>query len=112
MNHSLYYLDQWRGQDKHFQWQNLALFLAALGGVCIQEDQEDLNNLTSVIPAQYLPDEMRVLQNPVVLMQHFVTDLTNFVVAEDRQVREIARDALGAELSPGIYSPLIKHWDE
>jgi hypothetical protein len=55
---------------------------------------------------------MRVLQNPANLVETFVTDLTNLLVADDRQVREVARDALGAELSPRLYSRLIKHLDE
>jgi hypothetical protein len=71
-----------------------------------------VNTLTSAIPAQFLPDEMRVLQNPANLVETFVTDLTNLLVADDRQVREVARDALGAELSPRLYSRLIKHLDE
>jgi hypothetical protein len=55
---------------------------------------------------------MRVLQNPATLVETFVTDLTNLLVADDMQVREVARDALGAELSPRLYPRLIKHLDE
>jgi neurofibromin 1 len=52
------------------------------------------------------------LQNPATLVETFVTDLTNLLVADDRQIREVARDALGAELSPRLCAGLIKHWDE
>ncbi|KAG6857003.1 hypothetical protein H0H87_011097 [Tephrocybe sp. NHM501043] len=94
-----------------FQWQNLTLFLAALGGTCVQENQ-DLNSLVDVIPAHSLPDEMRVLQKPVPLVSTFMADLTNMLVAPDTQIRDIARDALGSELSAKLYQKLLKLLDE
>lgn len=98
-------------QEQRFQWQNLTLFLAALSGACAQEDA-DIVSLTNVIPAHYLPDEMRVLQNPTPLVNNFITYLTNLLVSPDMQIREVARDALGAELSPRLYSKLLRHLDE
>jgi hypothetical protein len=77
----------------------------------MQEDQ-DLTSLTTVIPLQSLPDEMRVMQNPVVLVGTFITSLTNLLVMSDTQIRDVARDALGSELSPRLYSKLLKHLDE
>jgi len=99
------------GQSKRFQWQNLTLFLAALGGVCAQDNQ-DLTSLTAVIPPSSLPDEMRVMQNPAQLVGTFITNLTDLLVVPDTQIRDTARDALGAELSPRLFSKLLKHLDE
>ncbi|GLB34218.1 putative GTPase-activator protein for Ras-like GTPases [Lyophyllum shimeji] len=98
-------------QEQRFQWQNLTLFLAALGGACVQENQ-DLTSLIDVIPAHALPDEMRVIQNPVPLVGTFISDLTSLLVVPDTQIRDVARDALGSELSPKLYSKLLKHLDE
>ncbi|KAG5638079.1 hypothetical protein H0H81_001929 [Sphagnurus paluster] len=98
-------------QDQRFQWQNLTLFLAALGGACVQENQ-DLTSLINVIPAHSLPDSMRVMQNPVPLVGTFISDLTALLVVADTQMRDVARDALGAELSPKLYSRLLRHLDE
>ncbi|TFK62722.1 hypothetical protein BDN72DRAFT_964371 [Pluteus cervinus] len=98
-------------QEQRFQWQNLTLFLAALSGACVHEDLQ-LTSLSAVIPAQFLPDEMRVLQNPVPLVTNFITHLTNLLVSPDHQVREVARDALGMELSPRLYGRLLKYLDE
>ncbi|KAF8076811.1 hypothetical protein FPV67DRAFT_1605221 [Lyophyllum atratum] len=98
-------------QEQRFQWQNLTLFLAALGGACVQENQ-DLTSLAKVIPAHSLPDEMRVMQNPVPLVGTFISDLTTLLVVSDTQIRDAAREALGAELSPKLYSKLLKHLDE
>jgi neurofibromin 1 len=77
----------------------------------MQEDDET-PALTSVIPPQFLPDEMRVLQNPAKLVETFVKDLTNLLVVDHMQLREVARDALGCELSPRLHSRLLKHLDE
>jgi hypothetical protein len=93
------------------QWRNLTLFLAAFGGVCVQENH-DPSALTSVVPTQYLPDEMRVLQDPMTLVSVFITDLTDLLIAESAQVREVARDALGNELSPRLYGRLFRHLEE
>lgn len=98
-------------EDDRFHWQNLTLFLAALGGACVQENV-DLTSLANAIPAHALPDKMRVIQNPVPLVTTFITDLTNLLVSPDTNVRDVARDALGAELSPRLYSKLLKHLDE
>ncbi|RDB19915.1 Neurofibromin [Hypsizygus marmoreus] len=98
-------------QEQRFQWQNLTLFLAALGGACVQEHQ-DLTSLSAVIPLHSLPDEIRVMQNPSALVGTFITDLTNLLVVHDTQIRDVARDALGAELSPRLYAKLLKHLDE
>ncbi|KAJ6515229.1 hypothetical protein C8R45DRAFT_1049017 [Mycena sanguinolenta] len=76
-------------QEKWHAYENLTLFLAAAGGAC------------SVIPVQYLPDQMRDIQNPVPLL-----------MIEDHQLREVARNALGAELSPRLYTRLLKHFDD
>ncbi|KAF8872759.1 hypothetical protein BD779DRAFT_1679537 [Infundibulicybe gibba] len=98
-------------QDQIYQWQNLTLFLAALGGACVQDGQ-DLTPLTEVIPENYIPDKMRVLQDPTPLVGNFIFDLTNFLMAPETQYRDTAREALGAELSPRLYSKLLKHLDE
>lgn len=87
------------------------MFLAALGGACVQEDQ-DLTALATLIPNQYLPDIMRVVKNPVPMVSTFINELADFLVAPDMQIREVARDALGAELSPRLYSKLLKLLDE
>jgi len=97
-------------QDLRFQWQNLTLFLAVLGGVCIL-DKQDIS-LANVIPPKYLPDKMRVIQNPLPLVEAFISDLINLLIASDMHIRDVARDALGSELSPRLYSKLLRSLDE
>jgi hypothetical protein len=111
--------DHFLAQEKHHQWRNLTLFLAAFGGACVHDDQ-DILPLTAVIPTQYLPDEMRVTQESIArvtldsgaLVESFVTDLTDLLVVDSMQVREVAREALGSELNPRLYSRLVRHLDE
>lgn len=52
------------------------------------------------------------MQNPVQLVGTFITNLTDLLISPDTQIRDIARDALGTELSPRLYSRLLKHLDE
>ncbi|KNZ78617.1 Neurofibromin [Termitomyces sp. J132] len=98
-------------EENRSQWQNLTLFLAALGGICVQENQ-DLTSLAVVVPAHSLPDEMRALNNPAPLVSAFMADLTSMLVAPDTQIRDIARDALGSELSAKLYQKLLRLLDE
>ncbi|TFK43927.1 hypothetical protein BDQ12DRAFT_702865 [Crucibulum laeve] len=98
-------------QDLRFQWQNLTLFLTALSGACVQECH-NLNGLAKIIPAKYLPDKMRAMQDPVPLVDSFMIDLINCLVTTDVQMREVARDALGTELSPRLYAKLLKNLDD
>ncbi|KAJ7167823.1 hypothetical protein C8R46DRAFT_1350755 [Mycena filopes] len=98
-------------KDKWYAYENLTLFLAASGGTCMQ-DGVDLKFLASIIPSQYLPDQMRDLQNPIPLVNKFITTMTDQLVIDDAALREGARNALGAELSPWLYSRLLKHFDD
>jgi hypothetical protein len=68
--------------------------------------------LSDIIPADTLPDGMRVTQNPLELVNTFVTDLTNFLVAEDVGIRDVARDALGSELNFRLYPHLLRLLNE
>ncbi|KAF8450670.1 hypothetical protein L210DRAFT_3520995 [Boletus edulis BED1] len=98
-------------EEKFFQWRNLTLFLAAFGGATVQDEHEP-GALTSVIPAEYLPDEMRVLRDPGELVNIFIEFLTAALVDDTIRVREVAREALGSELSPRLFARLFKHLDE
>lgn len=98
-------------KEKRHAYENLSLFLATLGGACVQ-DGVDLTFLSSIVPAQYLPDQLREIQNPVPLVSKFITAMTDQLVVDDASVRENARTSLGGELSPRLYSRLLKHFDE
>ena len=78
--------------------------------MCVQEDY-DPSALTSVILPQQLPDELHV-QDPMAMVSTFINDLTDLLIAESTQVREVARDALGNELSPRLYGKLFRHLEE
>ncbi|KAF7335246.1 hypothetical protein MSAN_02335100 [Mycena sanguinolenta] len=98
-------------KEKWYAYENLTLFLAAAGGACVM-DGVDLQFLPSVIPVQYLPDQMRDIQNPVPLVTKFIHTVTDQLMIDDHQLREVARNALGAELSPRLYTRLLKHFDD
>ena len=63
----------------------------------------------TVIANKYLPDRMRVIQDPLPLIEDFMSFLMTLLVSSDTQTRDIAREALGSELSPRLYEKLINH---
>uniref|UniRef100_A0A0W0FVQ0 Ras-GAP domain-containing protein n=1 Tax=Moniliophthora roreri TaxID=221103 RepID=A0A0W0FVQ0_MONRR len=98
-------------QEQMHQWQNLTLFLAATGGACLPEEK-NLQPLTSVIPSKFLPDQLRTIENPSQMVYIFVNQVTLYLFSEDPQLRDTAREALGAELCPKLYSKLLSHFAE
>ncbi|KAG1752509.1 uncharacterized protein EDB91DRAFT_1102988 [Suillus paluster] len=98
-------------EDKFIQWKNLTLFLAAFGGVTVQETH-DPGALAAAIPPDFLLDDMRTLRDPADLVTIFIEFLTGALIDDVVRVREVAREALGSELSPRLFSKLFKHLDE
>lgn len=87
------------------------MFLAAFGGVTVQE-KHDHSALTAAIPPEFLLDDMRSLRDPADLVAIFIEFLTGALIDDVVRVREVAREALGSELSPRLFSKLFRHLDE
>ncbi|KAH7887502.1 hypothetical protein F5I97DRAFT_2056906 [Phlebopus sp. FC_14] len=98
-------------EEKFFQWRHLTLFMAAFGGATVQEQHSE-SALTNVIPAKYLPDQMRALRDPAELVNIFIEFLTGALIDDAVRVRDVAREALGSELSPRLFAKLFKHLHE
>lgn len=73
---------------------------------------QDLTSLSKVVSNKLLPDKLRVVQNPVPLVETFVGDLITSLVSGDMQIRDYVRDALGSELSPRLYGRMIRNIEE
>lgn len=82
-----------------------------MAGPCLVDGQ-DFTTLSQVIPAIYLPDKIRLIQNPSHLIDDFIGDLMGLLAASDVQIRDIVRDALGSELSSRLYGKLIRFLEE
>lgn len=98
-------------EEQQHQWQNLTLFLAACGSACLI-DHHDPSALHSVIPAELLPDSMRVLKDPRVLINSFINFLMERLISDSVIARETAKEALGSELSIRLYPKLTKHFED
>ncbi|KAF7293793.1 Ras-GAP domain-containing protein [Mycena chlorophos] len=98
-------------KTKRMAYENLSMFLVSLGGACVQ-DGVNLKFLASIIPAKYIPDQVREIAPPGPLINKFLHTMTDELVSEDGQMREIARNALGSELSPRLYTRLLRHFDD
>ncbi|KAF9266130.1 hypothetical protein L218DRAFT_1016740 [Marasmius fiardii PR-910] len=100
-----------RATESLNQWQNLTLFLAATGGACIDDKNSAPASLNGLIPMKYLPDQLRSLENPNHHVYNFVNTVTAFLLADDPQIRDTAREALGSELSPRLYTKVLTYFD-
>ncbi|KAK7053933.1 hypothetical protein R3P38DRAFT_3343387 [Favolaschia claudopus] len=98
-------------KEKWRTYEHLTLFLAATGGACVM-DGVDLKFLPSIIPNEYLPDQMRDIQNPAPLVIKFIHTVTDQLVIDDMHLRAVAQTALGTDLDPRLYSRLLKHFDD
>ncbi|KAH9981838.1 hypothetical protein BJV74DRAFT_778311 [Russula compacta] len=98
-------------EEQQHQWHNLTLFLASCGSACLI-DHHDPAALHSVIPAELLPDSMRVLKDPRVLINNFITFLMERLISDSVMARETAKEALGSELSIRLYPKLMKHFED
>lgn len=59
----------------------------------------------------FLPDEMRILRNPIDLLQKFLGELIDLLVSDSIQTRDTARDALGCEASPRLFTKIFRELD-
>lgn len=96
-------------QEIHAQWQNLTLFLSSFGSACLRDD--DSSQLTLDVAPYFLPDSMRILRNPGDLLQKFLGELIDFLVSDSIQTRDTARDALGCEASPRLFTKIFRELD-
>ncbi|KAM6496242.1 hypothetical protein JOM56_008948 [Amanita muscaria] len=92
--------------ETRFQWQNYTLFLAAIAGSSTSEPPS-YTKLVATIPRRNLPDGIRVLNDFLPLVDAFLSDLTTLLLTADAQIRDIAKEALGAELGPKLYGKLF-----
>lgn len=65
--------------------------------------------MATVVAHKFLPDRIRVVQDPLPLVEDFINSLMTLLVTGDTQTRDVVREALGSELSPRLYGKLIKN---
>lgn len=65
--------------------------------------------LLETIPPVMIPDKLRTVGSPTPYVWTMVNDLVCLLASQDIHVRDTAREALGSELSPGLYGRLLKH---
>ncbi|OZJ03142.1 hypothetical protein BZG36_04650, partial [Bifiguratus adelaidae] len=103
------------------EWQNYTGFLAALGGCCLSADAnaEHVSNVSSTstlvsgntnssvetskrrsVPQPYDPTHM---------VDKFVAEMVDLLVSDNVVVREVVKEILGTDLSPGLYALLFHH---
>lgn len=71
----------------------------------------DPSALAAIIPARYLPDQLRVLRDPNELLTNFISGLIDLLLNDSTQARDLARDALSAEAHPRLYPRILRELD-
>lgn len=97
-------------EERLAQWQNLALFLASFGSACARNPDAPFNLTLNVAP-YFLPDQLQNLRDPEDLFGQLLRQLIDLLIHETIIVRDTARDALGSEASPRLYTRIFKELD-
>lgn len=91
-------------EEKSLEWHNFTGFLAALGGCCLTRDKE----MDEVI--SFSSETSRQTTNqPIIMVEAFVSEMTEMLVSENVYVREGIKDTLGNDLSPDLFAILFRH---
>lgn len=93
-------------QDMRNSWHNLTLALAMLSTV-ILAGPKDIDISTFGLPADILPDQLRVVYSPEPQVVKFMQVTIGYLLCEDIVRRDIAREALGTELTYHLYPKLF-----
>ncbi|KAG0184581.1 Ras GTPase activating protein ira2 [Apophysomyces sp. BC1034] len=109
--------------EKATEWQNYTGFLAALGGCCLAADADNNNNNTEIkrYRTNDPPSATSSLHHhhhhhrspspnePAILVDRFMKEMVELLVCDNVFIREAAKDTLGSDLSPALYSSLFRH---
>ncbi|KAI8388661.1 uncharacterized protein BYT42DRAFT_242275 [Radiomyces spectabilis] len=89
--------------EQSIAWHNYTGFLAALGGCCIDTEEEGdtkRNKRSSrVLPAS----------QPLLMVDQYLREMVELLTSDNIFVRESVKDTLGGDLSPRLYPILFKH---
>lgn len=88
-------------EDKAVEWKNFTGFLAALGGCCLVQ-------INGIGPTD---DTRRASTStePLVMVDRFLSDMTDMLVSDNVYIREGIKDTLGNDLSPALYVILFRN---
>lgn len=93
--------------EKQTEWQNFTGFLAALGGSQLPSDTND----ESVISSN---EHLRIASPSRLasLVERFISEMVDLLTSENVVIREGAKDTLGGDLSPALYSILFRYLEQ
>jgi hypothetical protein len=107
--------------DRSAEWQNYSGFLAALGGVCLMQDNLQLvpsSPSTSVRSRSTNNESPHSIYNrrisvpiaePTSMVDKFIMDMVDLLACDNLIVREWVREILGNDISPALYHIMFRH---
>ncbi|KAI9476341.1 MAG: hypothetical protein EXX96DRAFT_507481 [Benjaminiella poitrasii] len=105
--------------EKQTEWQNYTGFLAALGGSRLAADtaeNESSNdakwpkgNHGDTNSSNLITNRIASPSRPNSMIDKFIIEMVDLLTSENVMVREGAKDTLGGDLSPSLYSILFRY---
>ncbi|RCI06233.1 Ras GTPase activating protein ira2, partial [Rhizopus stolonifer] len=95
--------------EKQTEWQNYTGFLAALGGsrlaadIMMEEEDEAAGRRTK------MSDRIASPNRNTSMIEKFIAEMIELLTSDNVVIREGAKDTLGGDLSPSLYSILFHH---
>ncbi|KAI8370897.1 hypothetical protein EDC96DRAFT_502763 [Choanephora cucurbitarum] len=96
--------------EKQTEWQNYTGFLAALSGSrlaadIIEEDLAEDAGKRNKMNESRISSPIRTIS----MTEKFIAEMVGLLTSENVVIREGAKDTLGGDLSPSLYSILFRH---
>ncbi|KAI8357236.1 hypothetical protein BD560DRAFT_197971 [Blakeslea trispora] len=96
--------------EKQTEWQNYTGFLAALSGSrlaadIIEEDLAEDASRRNKMNDNRISSPIRTIS----MTEKFIAEMIGLLTSENVVIREGAKDTLGSDLSPSLYSILFRH---
>jgi hypothetical protein len=106
-------------QDQKFEWQNYTHFLASYCGGNFFPDKSAhqktplvFATLTAWFTSETLPERFRIVTDFDEVSRDYVATVVDLLVHDTLSVRETAKEALGSESHPLLYSLILLQLDK
>ncbi|RUS29150.1 hypothetical protein BC938DRAFT_480989 [Jimgerdemannia flammicorona] len=100
-------------EEKSSEWQNYTGFLAALGGCCltpasVPNTPTGAKGRSGSVQMEQTPRRVSAQHDSNHMVDKFVQEMVELLISENVLVREVVKETLGADLSPGLYPNLFR----
>ncbi|KAJ9061115.1 Ras GTPase activating protein ira2 [Entomophthora muscae] len=99
-------------------WQNYTGLLCSLGGICVlidekvKEKEKEVEEIKKKgVSFQYRTKPTKKVMDCNQVVNRFIMEMVELLICESPLARETVKELAGAEISPGIYGNLFRHFE-